>query len=515
MEETKQVGIWIRVSTEDQARGDSPEHHEKRARLYAESKGWQIREVYHLEAVSGKAVMQHPEAKRMLEDIRKGNITGLIFSKLARLARNTRELLDFSEIFNANNADLISLQESIDTSTPAGRLFYTMIAAMAQWEREEIADRVSASVVIRAKLGKPISGQASYGYRWVNKVLVPDPVEAPVRKLIYELYLEHKRKKTVARILNESGYRTRSGGEFSHTAIQRLITDPTAKGLRRANYTKRSSDKKAMILKPKEEWIYTKCDAIVSEELWNQCNAIIEDARSKRKRPAKKTVNLFSGLVTCQCGTKMYVPSNSPKYTCFECRNKIATGDLEEVFHEQLKTFFFSPVEITNYLSKADQMIKEKEELLASILEEEKKTRSDMDKVYKLYLDEAISSDGFRERYKPLEERLQQILEGVPELQAGIDFLKIQYLSSDQILQESKDLYSRWPELPSQDKRAIVENITERIIIGKNEVSIRLCYIPSSSELMANGERTGGARVGRKHTQSDRIYSANTGWAGF
>lgn len=57
---TKSVGIWIRVSTEDQAKGESPEHHEKRARYYAESKGWIIREVYHLEAVSGKSVMGQP-----------------------------------------------------------------------------------------------------------------------------------------------------------------------------------------------------------------------------------------------------------------------------------------------------------------------------------------------------------------------------------------------------------------------------------------------------------------------
>jgi site-specific DNA recombinase len=493
MEKTKSVGIWIRVSTEDQARGDSPEHHEKRARHYAEAKGWRVREVYHLEAVSGKSVSEHPETKRMLEHVRTGHITGLVFSKLARLARNTRELLDFSDFFREHDADLISLQESIDTSSPAGRLFYTMIAAMATWEREEIADRVAASVPIRAKMGKKVAGATILGYQYKEGKFSVDATEAPVRKLIYDLFLGHRRMKAVARILNERGYRTRKGAKFSDTTVTRLIRDTTTVARYRANYTRKSG--KDRLLKPKEDRVYIKVPPIVSEELWNECNGILDDQQRKKKPPAKKTVHLFAGFAYCDCGTKMYVPSNSPKYTCPKCRNKIGVTDLEEVFHHQLQSFFMSPTEVQGYLAKADQVIKEKEELLRSLEEEKKRVLKERERVYRSYIDEEIDVKTYGSQFRPLEERVRQIDEQIPELQGEIDFLKIQYLSSDRILQEAQDLHTRWPQLVKDEKRKIIESITENITIGKEDISINLCYLPSSSENVAERQRTHWSRA--------------------
>src|SRR5580700_2140798 len=207
----KPVGVWIRVSTEDQAKGESPEHHEDRARSYAKSRGWDVKEVYDLAGQSGKAVMQHPEAKRMMKDIERGHITGLVFSKLARLSRNRRELEDFADFFNKNKADLISLSESIDTSTAGGRMFFHLLGVFAQWEREEITERVNASVLTRAKLGKSINGSAPYGYQWKDRNLVQHPEEAAIRHKAYQLFVEHRRKGQVARMLNAAGYRTRNG----------------------------------------------------------------------------------------------------------------------------------------------------------------------------------------------------------------------------------------------------------------------------------------------------------------
>jgi site-specific DNA recombinase len=479
--ESKRVGIWIRVSTEDQVRGESPETHERRARLYAEAKGWNVVEVYRLDAVSGKTVKETPEAKRMLNDMREGHITGLIFSKLARLARNTKELLEFSETFREYGADLISLAESIDTSTPAGRLFYTMIAAMAQWEREEISERVAAAVPIRARSGKPTGGQAPYGYQWKDKVFLIDPVEAPVRKLMYELFRDNKRKKVVARLLNEQGYRTRNGGKFSDTTVDRLIRDPVAKGNRRANYT-RSPDgnKGAWVLKPESEWVHLEVEPIVSEELWSECNHYLDAQRSKLKRPAKPAVYLFSGLVYCVCGTKMYVPSNSPKYTCQKCRNKMPLDDLEAVFHEQIKNFLISDQEINSHLEQANETVKEKSELLSVLEKEVIKLVQETDKLYDLYQSSMIDKSGFGTKYKPLAERRDQLDNQIPELQAEIDILKISYLSQETAIEEARDVHSRWPTLPSEEKRRVVEAIVERITIGDGEIEITLYYTPPS-----------------------------------
>lgn len=315
------------------------------------------------------------------------------------------------------------------------------------------------------------------------------PKEAPIRKLIYELFLEHRRKKTVARLLNQARHRTRNGSKFSDTTIERLLQDPTAKGIHRANYTRSLGEDKKWVLKSKEEWVLTRVEPIVAEELWNQCNAILDEQEKKNKRPARKPVHLFTGIVFCICDNKMYVPSNSPKYTCYKCRNKVGEADLEEIFQEQLRSFFFSPTEIGNYLNRADQVIKEKEELLRALVDEERKIKQEMDRTYRLYIDDEITSQGFGQRYKPLEERLKQIQDQIPELQGEIDFLKIQYLSSDQVLSEAKDLYSRWSELTAEEKRKIVENITEKTTIGKEDVTINLCYLPSSSEVMASKQR--------------------------
>ncbi len=474
------VGIWIRVSTEDQAQGDSPEHHERRARAYAESRDWVVAKAYKLEAVSGKSVKDHPEAKRMLNDLREGRIQALIFSKLARLARNTKELLDFADTFQEHDAGLVSLQEAIDTSTPAGRFFYTLLAAMAQWEREEISDRVAASVPIRAKLGKPLGGQATFGYRWQGKELVPDPDEAPVRRRLHELFAEHRRLRTVATILNDAGYRTRAGAPFSKTTVLRLLRDSTAKGIRIANHTRLSANGKRVEAKNRSEWVEVPVEPIVSEELWNECARILEENARPARRAGRKPIHLFAGFAACQCGNKLYVRSNSPYYACRRkgCRVKIGVEDLERLYRGELTRYLHTRGQVEGYLKLADETLEAKEQLLGTLRKEHRRIVAEADGLIELHRKGVLEGDSFEDRFSPLEVRRKQLAEELATVEAEVDLLKVETLNADHILSETRDLYSKWPRLSKPEKRRVVEAITREIVVGKGEITFKMFYFP-------------------------------------
>jgi site-specific DNA recombinase len=187
------------------------------------------------------------------------------------------------------------------------------------------------------------------------------------------------------------------------------------------------------------------------------------------------------------------VPSNTPKYVCYACRkspkNKIPITDLENVFHSQLRDFFFSPEQIAEHLQTADSTLKDKTELLTSMESERTKLTAEAEKLYQLYLADKLSVDSFGDRHRPIEERLKQLNDEIPRLQGEIDFLKINYLSSSEVISEAQDLYSKWPSLPFEEKRRVIENITEKIVVGDGDISLELCYLPSSAEVLSKEHR--------------------------
>lgn len=487
MEFRKRVGIWIRVSTDMQVKDDSPENHIQRAKYYIQSRDWELVEIYRLDAVSGKSVINHPEAQRMLKDLKEGKISGLVFSKLARLARSTKELLEFAEIFRKEGADLVSLAEQIDTSSPAGRLFFTIVAAMAEWEREEISSRVAASVPVRARMGKPLGGQASFGYKWHNKILIIDEKEAPIRKLMYEIFLECQRKKTTARHLNQLGYRTRNGSLFSDTTIERLLRDTTAKGLRIANHTKSLGEGKQWITKSEDDWIKIPCPAIIDERLWEKCNSILDKQAINRKRNGRKSQYLLAGFVTCECGTSMYVYSTAKKFTCKKCKNNLPVKDMDGFYQEVLKGYL-DDLTPKMYVEELQKQLAEKQNLLTSSIKKRTQLRKSMDDLIPLRINGDLDSEHFATIYQPLVSQVKQLDVSIPDLEREIDHKINEIKVSDNVVNEAKVLYKKWSKMEFSKKRAVVEAITDKITVGTDVINVSVSNLSLSSPLTKQHE---------------------------
>jgi len=486
----KNVGIWVRVSTEDQVKGDSLEHHEERARMYAKMKNWNVKTVYNLAGKSGKSVVEYSETQRMINDIKRGYISGLIFSKIARLARNTKQLLELSDIFTSYNADLISIYENIDTSSPSGKLFFTLIGAMAQWEREEIVSRVKASVQVRAKLGKKLGGQAQFGFKWEGSELLINDDEAPIRKLMYELFLKIGKNTTVATQLNEMGYRTRSGAKFSRGDIKRWLREPISKGLRRAHYSEQNSVTKATQLKPQDQWYIHPCPPIVSEELWQKVNDILDEQDKKRKPISNRKVHVFTNYIYCHCGGKMNVRSRLTHYKCTnkECTNKIRREDLDEAFKSRLMQFLSNKKELETYFKQSEKKLKNKSIELEILKKKQHEVKEKLENILLLHNKGQIPTEAFNEYHSEPYKQSQQLKEQIIKFENEILSESNKQNSTSLIIQESKDIYEQWDTFTRDKKRSIIEAVLESIIIKQNEIDFNLKRLTPETQFLELGE---------------------------
>ena len=482
MAKVKNVAIWIRVSTAMQVESESPEVHLQRAKSYCEFKGWNIVKTFRLDGLSGKSIKEYPETIEMMDDVKNGVIDGLVFSKLARLCRNTKELIEIAEHFQEHNADLVSLGENIDTSNPIGRMFFRLISSLAEWERDEISARVKASVSVRAKQGKSLGGAAPYGFKWnAEKELEIVEEQAVVYRLMYDLFLTLRARATVAKQLNELGHRTAKGSNWTDTSVTRALINSASKGLRRINYTQSKGAGKAWEVKPEEDWEFATVPAIVETEKWDAVNDILKVQMQKNKRPGGKVRHLFAGYVFCNCGPKMYVPSNMKKYVCRDCRHKIETEILENLLVSKLKEETNNLEMITNAQKAARKEVKKAKKLLKISENGKISVKNKLDKLFDLHTSGELPTQGFKARYDPLQIQLDQLTQEMPDLQSKIDFLTIESETMEQTFIDATSMADHWSNMSFQQKRTFVETYISKMIVHQRNVEFRW-YLSSLTE---------------------------------
>jgi DNA invertase Pin-like site-specific DNA recombinase len=170
----KRTVAYIRCSTEDQARnGFTLQGQQSRIESYAIATDRCIDEAVIDKNQSAKS-LDRPGMKRLLEGIQTGDIATVIVHKLDRMTRNVRDLGDLLEAFDKAGASLVSVSESLDTSSAAGRMCINMMGTVAQWERETISERTANSLADRRKKGL-VYGPVPFGYAREGDKLTANP----------------------------------------------------------------------------------------------------------------------------------------------------------------------------------------------------------------------------------------------------------------------------------------------------------------------------------------------------
>jgi DNA invertase Pin-like site-specific DNA recombinase len=200
----KAVVGYVRVSTEEQATsGVSLEAQESRIRAYAVAIGREFDEVIVDAGVSAKTLVR-PGMSRVLAGVRDGSIGTVIALKLDRLTRSTRDLGDLLEIFKRSGAALVSISESLDTETAAGRMVVNMLGVVAQWEREAIAERTAIALGHKREQ-RTVYGSTPFGYRREGERLVADDAQHAALRTIREMLAAGASLRQVAARLTDDG----------------------------------------------------------------------------------------------------------------------------------------------------------------------------------------------------------------------------------------------------------------------------------------------------------------------
>ena len=251
----KVAGLYMRVSTEDQAReGFSLPEQKTRLEDYCRAKGYEIGDYYTDEGISAKKGNYRPEFERLKDDIKNKKINTMLALKQDRITRSIFDWENIITFLEENNAYLDLVNDDINTTTSNGRMVSRIMMSVSQNEIERTSERTIIGLDGAIKQGH-IPARAPLGYKHIDKKLVPDPLTKNIVIRIYDLYLEGKSYYNIATIFNEEQVLSKTN--WKDTRILRIISNEVYKGdyvhVKRTNHPTYYKDVIEPIIR-KEKW---------------------------------------------------------------------------------------------------------------------------------------------------------------------------------------------------------------------------------------------------------------------
>lgn len=518
------VAVYTRVSSEDQQERETIENQIEFGEKYCDLHKLNIIDWYKDDGVSGMIPLEErPEGKRLIEDAKAGKFKLLLIYNIKRLGRTARIILDAVYQLEQYGVKIRSMTEPFDTGDPHGRFILTILAGVAELDRETTLEVMWHGANRAARKGKWLGGIVPYGYYVngegyleINEEPLPGKpsmTEASVIRLMYRLIAFEKLSTiSVADYFNDlkippsyvvNGRQVKRGKRKENTAgvwtpsrIRNMIVSTTYKGLH--IYGKRS--------KKERELIERQVPAIVDEETWDMAQETLKENLIEAFKNEKRKY-LLRSLIKCgSCGltyhgTAYPGPKREPKpyYVCGgktsyrgplqgKCTSKNVPAEwLENLVWNECVRFITNPGNAIQELAAGmEQRQFHKEELeneKIMVLTAIESKDSERQSILTLFRQRLITANDVERQLQDIMKEkisLEQRAKELEELIVDEDKLVQKFDTAEVLLLELRQKLKDGPSF--EVKREIVKTLVQEIIVitnhndGRSLTSVNVRY---------------------------------------
>ena len=473
--EKKVAGLYIRVSTEDQAReGFSLPEQEKRLRAMCEYKGYEIYKVYKDAGISAKTGNSRPGFEELLQDIRDKKCNTIVVLKLDRLTRSVFDWEKIIRFLEENDAYLDCANDDINTTNANGKMISRILTSVSQNEIERTSERTKFGMVGAIKEGH-IPHKAPFGYKHENKKLIPDEATKDQVIRIFNLYYQGNSYQTISNLYNKEKVFGKTN--WKDSTILKIIENPIYKGdFIHGKRTKNPTYYEDVV------------EPLISKELWEECQA----QKKKNSRNYKRNEDyLFLQKLKCPHCNRILAGKATRKkngsiyyyYYCHDCKINIKETDIEKEFDNFIEDIqeYDSVVNQTLLPIIKTKLNNPKEKLIKELKEQQQK----QERIRKAYINGSFTIDEYDmekdivdKTIKDLEYKIRDCdicneLRFTPE-----DILikrDLDYINQIVYPEEYEEHTYMWKDYTREEKSDLIMRYVDNVeltLCGKNKVKI-------------------------------------------